>query len=901
MSLYRKQNSLRKAQARFERVSRRTKQFQIDFRREQTSSDRFRTVGHIVRGEKHYGNDRGILHKTYALRYRVTGDKPSVTRYISGTKPKTVGGKVFKKSAQLINFAVHDVTQTAWDVGLASETAALRTANAVQREARHKLKQKYMSEAVDDYHKGLFFVGKTAVDAVKGIEHHRRDKKRYRLEKARHKLLKAEEALYKTETYKPKKRKLKAERRRYGGNSEKLHEIRLDRKELKQTKRYKAKDRRIQKKIRKNTRTGLLALKPVDYSAKRMKASAWQKAVKEDADNDMIQAVDSAKRRIAEPVSQHMSRPQRLQRAEKKRDKLKDQRLKKKRRLNKQQNRLKSRAAMPQPMSRRRRPRSRRSLSDIVKDILRYVKNVYEKEVKKFFGAIAVPIIVILLVFAFILMIFSGVTSGGGFTLGTYAAQDYDLSEAEKYYTKLAYDMNEKIMKVGDSSDWKSGLKSFGADGGDLTDKPDNWYWGQSDVFDWEPQYDFDVYKLWSFLCAYYYDFDAEDNGDLKYWKFKSETKTLLEELFNAEYEFVYLYDNNSRWEELDSYAYFGGGDSISGTYYYCEASASKSDGSTWTYSFKPTSYTSELGEFLDGDGNCYLNSNYRVLNANDDYALTGYYILDNRYYADSVHTKAPFYWSDGSGGFFFRDHDGNNRNRSFYGWDGDDAWFMITSADARAWTGDSECSALYGYVQKQYWKTECDLYYNVKQLKTFDEVIEEKLNGMSHAEERLAYYSLLIGGEDGNTMYGNHQTLKNMLPGLTIRDYTVKRGFGYEMDGWNSESDGLYQGIKVYSTNGESLYAPFDCEITDVDTADNKITLRKDDVRYWYDGAGGTKRDTEVTIANASLLSGLSEGDTLKSGDEFAKTTAGNVNFHVYIDTDGIGWDYIDPRLVIY
>ena len=44
-------------------------------------------------------------------------------------------------------------------------------------------------------------------------------------------------------------------------------------------------------------------------------------------------------------------------------------------------------------------------------------------------------------------MIFTSVISGGGFTLGTYAAQDYDLSEAEKYYTKLAYDMNEKILK----------------------------------------------------------------------------------------------------------------------------------------------------------------------------------------------------------------------------------------------------------------------------------------------------------------------------------------------------------------------------------------------------------------------------------------------------------------------
>ena len=77
--------------------------------------------------------------------------------------------------------------------------------------------------------------------------------------------------------------------------------------------------------------------------------------------------------------------------------------------------------------------------------------------------------------------------------------------------------------------------------------------------------------------------------------------------------------------------------------------------------------------------------------------------------------------------------------------------------------------------------------------------------------------------------------------------------------------------------------------------------TRRKDDVQYWYDGSGGTKRDTEVTIANAVLLNGYSEGDTIHEGEMFAQTTNTNVNFHIEIDTDGYGWDYIDPRLVLY
>lgn len=97
----------------------------------------------------------------------------------------------------------------------------------------------------------------------------------------------------------------------------------------------------------------------------------------------------------------------------------------------------------------------KKTVAERFKSAFKFVKNIYEKEVKKFFAAIAVPILIIFLVFAFIIMIFSSIVSGGGFTLGTYAAQDYDLSEAEKYYTELVYNLNQKILKVSDTSDWK--------------------------------------------------------------------------------------------------------------------------------------------------------------------------------------------------------------------------------------------------------------------------------------------------------------------------------------------------------------------------------------------------------------------------------------------------------------
>ena len=703
MSLHRKENNLRRAQARFDRVSRRSKQFQINFRREANSRGRFHTRAYIVRGEKTHHGGRGIVHKFANAKYRIQGDKPSVTRMIKSWQPKTFKGKLFKVNTRAVNFAVHDVAQPAVDTAFAAETGGIKTADIAQREVRNKLKQKYTREAVDDYHRGVFLMGRTAVDAVKGTHDHLKTKKQYKLEKAKLQLKKADNKLYKAKMAATKAdlKKAKAEykarivknkgnkfrkalnKRRSQAYKQTKRELKFERKQLKTEQQFRVKELHNQEKISRNSHPDLLALKPVSYSVKRMRASAWQKAVNEDQDNDVLHAIDSAKRRIAEPIKDKVSKPQRLQREEKKRDRLSDEKSKSNKKLNRQENKLNEKHDKYKQRKKRKpqNKKTKKTVAERFKSAFKFVKNVYEKEVKKFFAAIAVPILIIFLVFAFIIMIFSSIVSGGGFTLGTYAAQDYDLSKAEKYYTELVYNLNQKILKVSDTSDWKKGLVDFGAKKKDLKDDPDNWYWGKSPVYDWDPVYDFDCYKLWSFLCAYYYDFDAADNGDIKYWKFKSDTKNLLEDIFNAEYEFVYWYDNKSRWEELDNYVYFGGGSSNDGSYYYCEKSASKSSGS-WTYKFKPTSYTSELGQYLDGDGYCYLNRSYRVLNPNDDYALTGYYVLDNRYFADNAHTKEPFYWVDSDGKFFFKNHDGNTQYRSFSGWENDDAWFKITEPD---------------------------------------------------------------------------------------------------------------------------------------------------------------------------------------------------------------------------
>ena len=936
MSLQRKENNLRRAQARLDRIQNpprwkvvshlKAREFQIDYRREPNRHGRYRTRAYIVRGAKAYhGNNHGLIHKAVNLKYRVQGDKPSVTRTIRSWQPKTMKGKLFKANARAVNFAVHDVTQTAVDTALAAETVGLKTSDIAQREVRQKLKQKYTREAVDDYHRGVFLMGRTATDAVKGVHNHLKTKKQYKLEKAKLQLKKADNRLYKAKTQKPKMAATKADmkqakaeykakvkpahgnklrkamnKRRLQAYKQTKRELRFERKQLRTESKFRTKELRNQRKIAHLSDPGLLALKPATYTAGRMKASAWQKAVNEDQDNDFLHAIDSAKRRVVEPAAQKVSKPQRLQKKEKQRDRLNDKKSKSNNRLSRQESRLKEKH---DSYKKRKKPKPKKkkgakdTISAALKAAWKFVKNVYESEVKKFFLCLAIPVIVILLVFAIFTMIFSATSSHSGFTLGTYAAQDYDLSEAEKYYTELAYNLNQKIRKVGSSSDWKNGLAAFGANTGDLSDTPDEWVWGRSSVYDFDPVYDFDTYKLWSFLCAYYYDFDA-DNDDIYYWEFDGDTEDLLEEIFNEEYEFVYWYDNQSRWEELSPYNYWGGGNASSGTYYRAEKDAYIYDGQPYRYRFKPIAITSELSQYEDDDGYLCITDGYRVLDAQNDYKETGFFIMDHRWYSGTSH---PFYYIDNDTDTFFFMHGSERHDRSFWGWDGTDAWFLVSPTDTHIWNSSLNDVCMYAYYEKYKWKTECKLYYNVKQNKTFDEVIADKLGSMSHSDERLQYYSLLIGTDGSASMYGNHQTLHNLLPGATVRDYDLKREFGYEMTGWNTDSDGLYQGIKVYCTNGDKLKAPFKCKITDVNTDENKITVRKDDVEYWYDGTGGTERDTEVTISNAVLLSGFSEGDTVNDGQDFAKTTAGNVNFHIYIDTDGYGWDYIDPRLVLY
>ena len=205
-------HQLAKAEKKLRKYSRSQKQFQVQFVRKQRKNGKFKTTARIRRGEKSSRyTGHGLSHRAVNLKTRFTGDKPSITKSLDSLKPKTFRGKVLKRSAQLINRIAHTAWHTAEGSALGAETIALKTGNAVQRDVRYKLKQKYRQEAVDDMHRGTIATLVIAKDAVTGTRRHFKQKKQFRLEKTRYRLQKAEYKLFKGGQYQPKLAKSRKE------------------------------------------------------------------------------------------------------------------------------------------------------------------------------------------------------------------------------------------------------------------------------------------------------------------------------------------------------------------------------------------------------------------------------------------------------------------------------------------------------------------------------------------------------------------------------------------------------------------------------------------------------------------------------------------------------------------
>ena len=717
-----------------------------------------------------------------------------------------------------------------------------------------------------------------------------------------------------------------------------------------------------------------LILRPERYTMRRIGASAYQKAINADSTNDFIKVVDAGKKGLVDKAAKQLKPSKLIDKKQKKNSKLQEKRTKKKSKLKKQESRLKNKQR-----SNTTKKQGKKAKQSIGKKLKQFVKNVYEKEAKWFLASLLFPLMVIVLTITLILTIFTSMFTQSGFTLGTYTAQDQTLSDAEEYYTKLASDLNREACKLAQSElpwNWRNILLSLSGESllniRNLKDDPTEWYCGRSSEFDYDPVWDFDPWQLWSFLCAYNYDFSTDSNGsnDIKFWKFNGKMEDLLDEIFEEEYEFVYRYDNGSRWEERWDYAFA----TSSGSRFRCiQNNLGWDDKHNVIGTIEVGSASGDLSNFVrkkvdSSTGRvtyliCYSLSNLEILNANDEYSATGWYVMDegatvvapcgNRY-------DGMYEWNNYKGwGYYDVTGTWQNRDECWFSWymPGTDVKLKNTPIASIAPTDGTKMGfnmsqeGLYTFYQKYEWVTDCRLYCNIKQKKSFEQILLDRLGSLSYSDQRLQYYNLLVGKDtDTEPLYGNHQTYKNIFNGETFKSYmhdgNILNWYGYDMQGWfvqhceiakyeytdYSEGGipptykGIHRGIDVSYPSNADIYSPIEgCKIDSYNSSEHVVILLKKSLNYWYDGKAGNgkNRDTKIYITNVTLKSGYSEGSVLKAGEAFATTTGDRkcirgvehgirdtiqsglpydyVHVAAYIDTDGYGWNYVDPILLFY
>lgn len=990
------ERKLEREESKLEKYNGREQQLQLNFSQQSRPDGRLHTSVQLVRGEKELKN-KGILHRAINQKYRLVGDVPSLSKTVdtafSKWKPSTMRGMTAKSLMQAGTYTIKGTVQAALKVGLALDTGAATVTDIAKQKAVYEMKQglyKYKQEATDDMNKAVLEDAKLAKDAVLGTRSHFQNKKQHKLHKARYRLQK-----YSLEDFKPQSKKalkqnkrdikakkseikiqkLQFKKEKTSGNpadktvfrSDKKG-LKLEKKELKNKLKHTKLEMKTSIKNVKNLKkiaflsalTTPLALKPAKYTMKRFIASGYQKAINADQSNDFVKVADFAKRQVVDRAASQVKPTKLLEITQKKNSKLQDKRNKKNTKLKKQESRLKSK----QKKNTAKKNKPKKPKQSLAKKLKQFIKNVYEKEAKWFLGTLLFPILIIALVFALIISIFTSIFTQSGFTLGTYTAQDYDLSQAEEYYTKLGYDLNSTICSLKDknnnlSSKWKKILKDLGADTSSMSDKPSAWYWGRSSELDYDPVWDFDPWMLWSFLCAYNYDFSLDsnannNNSDIKFWKFNGNTEDLLKEMFHDEYQFEYRYYNGSHWEERWDYNYA----TNDGSRFRCLSNNLSWDNSgnvigiiELEHNVGSLATFTRTQTYPDGRTTwliCYSLNNLEILNSNNNYAATGWYIMDEGATISSAsgNTRHGLYqWNGWSWGYTDVTETWHDRDGGWF------SWYMpgtsvelrntpiatIAPIDGTNMGFPLSTQGLYTFYQKYDWVTDCQLYYNVKQKKTFEQVILDKLGSMSYSSERIEYYNLLVGKDSStNPLYGNHQTYKNIFVGDTLKSYlhdgNVMNWFGYDMQGWLYQhcdiatyEIGLHHGIDVSYPANASIFSPLDCTIDEYNASEHVVVLRQNGVHYWYDGKAGNgkNRDTKIYITNVTLKSGYSEGSSLKTGEEFATTTGDRkcicgdskstndtiysnlgydyVHIATYIDTDGAGWDYVDPILLFY
>lgn len=926
------------------------KETHVKFERKKSSSGKFHTTVKLVRADKPVYREPGLLHRARDFRRRFEGVPSfSVKKKLNNIQPKTVKGKVILTASKFTVRTAKKPLKLAGKALLSAETAAYTATSA----GLHKLTNNARAEFNQaDTGKAVL----SAVTAVRSFSRARKAIVRKRLRKSSQKIKKQTYAAEKAKTkkkkaaFKKEKQLFKAEKKK---NKAKIKTIKqkknfnvnrvavlqgrtaFEKEKLKIEKKKYKNQKAFKRHARKQKHLDMavpLSLTATAFIGGQLIGKFSQSVVSADPDNDFVKAIDKSARAINSTRRQasNVSKRVRHKNAEKRQSK-----------LNKKHNKLQNKSSKLQK-NKRKKVKRKQKISKAKNKSTKAVSNALMKfgkfAVKLVFSMLA-PILFVLMLFSLAMMLFGGGSSNSTYILGTYNCRDYDIACAVEHYTSLANNMNNNVIKAQNSSKWKTGLSGLGVSQTTLNtyeDTPDQFVFGQSDVFPNVPVYDFEADKLIAFMCAYTYPFTDDnagdgstDNGDIVPWTYNSsEHDSVINELFELEYEFKHRYINTSHWVNLQSFESSG--------YLYADSTGltTASNGVKYGFITFSNKVPTALQSFAVGN-TIYFELQYgEVINRNKSFGKTGYYMqnLNYEYTAPDGSVLKSFY------SIFHNAETGEN----YFGYMGPNNVpqrktqlcigsyefnYAVAPRDTKIWTGDQTTGdkQLVRYYRAQEYIKECKLYTTVQRKRTFDQAIEYMLrhkdgDNQAAVSSRIQFYNTLMAldKEPDERTYGNH--MMYLSPLLADFQELQSQGkiynyHGYDMQGWLIDHcgiDGIHNGLDFEAAVGSKVKAIISGKVESIDSSKHLLVLQStSDIDYWYEDKSHA---TKVYYEN--INPSVSVGDEVKAGDIIGvvdsykhcydnkdNSSASKNYLHVGIEIqyDWWVWETVDPQFLFY
>lgn len=965
------------------------KQLQVHLTRTQTSNGKYKTNVKFVSNATDFTPQRGVLHKVYHLPDRVKGDKFSLTKKIDSFQPKTAKGVTGKTAVKGTYRFVKASGKLSANAALGAENIALLAKDKVVGKYKQKLKAEMSNQDASKALLTVYGAGK----GLKGLVSHVKENKMYRFEKKRLELRKRETKLLDVQirfgglfrlrpfsfrikkadsersrnrakfkkrkaVFTADKKKFKAQKQAFKASDKsniskaKLNRQKADFKAKKKDfQEYKATTNKINSSLKKRKNAQMIITKltkPRSLISKgvgNVSGKYAEKLRNADNNNDFL-ALAGATSSTAKSISKTTKKAIRMIATFSESHHAK--------KFGKQQGRLKQQEyKLKQKKSLKRKKRKRKSVQAEIAQYLRgfvrrtvtVVKSAGVDFGSKFLLAL-LPIVLFVVVGVDVAsLLVSSFISESGWILGTYTADDEQLAEAVHAYTLCARNLNKAVVQCGESNNWKSGLRSAADSSYKQTingykETPTTFKYGKSTALNYEPgEYDFDPYVLWSFLSAYYYDFDKADECRSKgktyspeNWEVTGDTEDLLKALFDTEYTFEFKYISNSRWVPLSTCKLkptptVESDGSISYSYHsiFSDTVSQHFTGGNYAYTqYEYRNAPSEIRKFADNNKYIHFDENtLEILDAKNNNARTGWYLQEQttsiwgEFSDGSSGWRSSFYYTDQYGNLCW----GNGEPRTlgiFWGEIGQpsfqDILWCVSPADTNSWNGNLNDVCLVSYYQKNEWKKEVALYYNVKRNCSFEEAAAQMLSNSSHSRERLEFFAVLVGNNEHNCK-GNHQCLNSPVSdsmSQIIEKGRIYNGYGYDVENWNSTHCKIkydpHNGIDISCSPSEQIYAMIDGEVTKIDG--DSITIVAKDKKMIT-----SKGSFTITVIYRNVSPTVIEGDILKAGEPIGNATESRQCMSV--DNSAFSTNYIhiavrlqpsvtksyytDPRLLIY